>query len=46
MVKDATSEHLRTELKSLADTLEEVLRGSAQKPKAKFEKLRTKGRAR
>lgn len=42
MVKDATSEHLRTELKSLADTLEEVLRGSAQKPKAKFEKLRTK----
>lgn len=42
MVKDATSEHLRAELKSLGDTLEEVLRGSAQKPKAEFEKLRTK----
>ncbi|TCV98803.1 DUF883 family protein [Biostraticola tofi] len=42
MIKDTTSEHLRTELKSLADTLEEVLRGSSQKPKAEFEKLRSK----
>ncbi len=42
MNKDTTSEHLRTELKSLADTLEEVLRGSSQKPKAEFEKLRSK----
>ncbi|TKI06938.1 DUF883 family protein [Martelella alba] len=42
MVKDATSENLRAELKSLADTLEEVLRGSSQKSKAEFENLRSK----
>ncbi len=42
MVKDTTSEHLRAELKSLADTLEEVLRGSSQKPKAEFDRLRSK----
>lgn len=42
MVKDVTSEHLRAELKSLADTLEAVLCDSAQKYKAEFEKLRTK----
>ncbi len=42
MVKDTTSEHLRAELKSLADTLEEVLRGSSEKPKAEFDKLRSK----
>jgi ElaB/YqjD/DUF883 family membrane-anchored ribosome-binding protein len=42
MVKDSTSEHLRAELKSLADTLEEVLRGSSQKSKAEFDSLRSK----
>lgn len=42
MVKDTTSEHLRAELKSLADTLEEVLRGSSQKSKAEFDNLRSK----
>lgn len=33
MSKDTTSEHLRAELKSLADTLEEVLNSSADKSK-------------
>ncbi|MEA9390387.1 YqjD family protein [Acerihabitans sp. TG2] len=42
MAKDTTAEHLRAELKSLADTLEEVLRGSSQKPKAEFDKLCSK----
>lgn len=42
MAKDSNSEHLRAELKSLADTLEEVLRGSSQKPKAEFDRLRNK----
>jgi len=42
MTKDSTSENLRAELKSLADTLEEVLRGSSQKPKAEFDKLCSK----
>ncbi len=42
MAKDTTSEHLRAELKSLADTLEEVLRGSSQKSKAEFDNLRNK----
>lgn len=33
MSKDTTSENLRAELKSLADTLEEVLNSSADKSK-------------
>ena len=41
MSKD-TSEQLRAELKSLADTLEEVLSSSSEKSKDEVEKLRTK----
>ena len=37
-----TSEQLRAELKSLADTLEEVLQTSTDKPKAELDKLRGK----
>ena len=40
MSKDTTSEHLRAELKSLADTLEEVLNSSADKSKEEVSKLR------
>ncbi|MDX6020236.1 YqjD family protein [Scandinavium sp. V105_16] len=42
MSKDNTSEHLRTELKSLADTLEEVLNSSTDKSKEELGKLRSK----
>lgn len=42
MANETTSEQLRAELKALADTLEEVLNSSADKPKAELEKLRTK----
>lgn len=46
MPKNTTTEHLhselKSELKSLADTLEEVLQSSADKPKAELEKLRQK----
>ena len=42
MSKDTTSEHLRAELKSLADTLEEVLSSSADKSKDEVSKLRSK----
>ena len=42
MSKDTTSEHLRAELKSLADTLEEVLNSSADKSKEEVSKLRSK----
>ncbi|HEY1843575.1 MAG TPA: YqjD family protein [Buttiauxella sp.] len=42
MSKDTTSEHLRAELKSLADTLEEVLSASTDKSKTELEKLRGK----
>lgn len=34
MPQDKTSEHLRAELKSLADTLEEVLQSSTDKTKS------------
>ena len=40
MANDSTSEQLRAELKSLADTLEEVLNSSTDKPKAELEKIR------
>lgn len=42
MSKDTTSEHLRAELKSLADTLEEVLSASTDKSKTELDKLRGK----
>ncbi len=42
MSKDNTSEYLRTELKSLADTLEEVLNSSSDKSKEEISKLRSK----
>ncbi len=42
MAKDNTSEHLRDELKSLADTLEEVLNSSSDKSKEELGKLRSK----
>ena len=42
MANDSTSEQLRAELKSLADTLEEVLNSSTDKPKAELEKIRAK----
>ena len=42
MSKDTTSENLRAELKSLADTLEEVLNSSADKTKEEVSKLRSK----
>ncbi|MCS2156301.1 YqjD family protein [Scandinavium sp. H11S7] len=42
MAKDTTSEHLRDELKSLADTLEEVLNSSSDKSKEELGKLRSK----
>ncbi|MFT8212061.1 MAG: DUF883 family protein [Symbiopectobacterium sp.] len=42
MAKDQQSELLRNELKSLADTLEEVLNSSSDKSKAELEKLRSK----
>ena len=42
MSKDYTSEHLRAELKSLADTLEDVLDTSTDKSKSELDKLRSK----
>ncbi|HEX4503101.1 MAG TPA: YqjD family protein [Scandinavium sp.] len=42
MSKDTTSENLRNELKSLADTLEEVLNSSSDKSKEELGKLRSK----
>lgn len=42
MANESTSEQLRAELKALADTLEEVLNSSTDKPKAEVEKLRAK----
>ena len=42
MSKDTTSENLRAELKSRADTLEEVLSSSADKSKVEVSKLRSK----
>lgn len=41
MSKD-NADHLRSELKSLADTLEEVLGNSGEKSKEELSKLRTK----
>lgn len=42
MAKDNNAELLRAELKSLADTLEEVLNTSGEKSKAELDKLRSK----
>jgi ElaB/YqjD/DUF883 family membrane-anchored ribosome-binding protein len=42
MAHDSNAKNLRAELKSLADTLEEVLNSSKDKPKAELEKLRSK----
>jgi len=44
MSKDTSSEHLRAELKNLADTLEEVLSSSTEKSKGELDKLRHKAR--
>lgn len=44
MSKDTSSEHLRAELKNLADTLEEVLSSTTDKSKGELEKLRQKAR--
>lgn len=45
MSKDTTSEHLRAELKNLADTLEEVLSSSTEKSKTELDKLRSKAQS-
>ncbi|MBJ9999914.1 DUF883 domain-containing protein [Erwinia sp. S43] len=45
MSKDTTSEHLRAELKTLADTLEEVLSTSSEKSKTELEKLHSKAQS-
>lgn len=42
MSKDYSSEHLRAELKSLADTLEDVLNNSTDKSKTELDKIRNK----
>ena len=42
MSKDYSSEHLRAELKSLADTLEDVLHNSADKSKTEIDNIRSK----
>lgn len=42
MSKDNTTDHLRAELKSLADTLEEVLSSSGEKSKEELGKIRNK----
>ncbi|HAK35119.1 MAG TPA: DUF883 domain-containing protein [Pantoea sp.] len=44
MSKDTSSEHLRAELKNLADTLEEVLSSTTDKSKGELDKLRQKAR--
>ncbi|MEM6051486.1 YqjD family protein [Erwinia sp. P7711] len=45
MSKDTTSEHLRAELKTLADTLEEVLSNTGDKSKTELDKLRSKAQS-
>lgn len=45
MSKDTTSENLRAELKTLADTLEEVLNSSTDKSKTELDKLRSKAQS-
>ncbi|WP_455819745.1 DUF883 family protein [Pseudomonas cerasi] len=45
MSKDTTSEHLRAELRNLADTLEEVLTTSGEKSKTELDKLRSKAQS-
>ncbi|WP_414164959.1 DUF883 family protein [Superficieibacter sp. BNK-5] len=42
MSKDTNTDHLRAELKSLTDTLEEVLSSSGDKSKEEMSKLRSK----
>ncbi|HFZ8996849.1 TPA: YqjD family protein [Citrobacter freundii] len=42
MSKDNTTDHLRAELKSLTDTLEEVLSSSGNKSKEELSKIRDK----
>ncbi|WP_034911855.1 MULTISPECIES: YqjD family protein [Erwinia] len=42
MSKDTTSEHLRAELRNLADTLEEVLSSGSDRSKFELDKLRSK----
>ncbi|WP_312953072.1 YqjD family protein [Superficieibacter sp.] len=42
MSKDTNTDHLRAELKSLTDTLEEVLSSSGDKSKEEFSKIRSK----
>ncbi|VYT63834.1 DUF883 domain-containing protein [Metakosakonia massiliensis] len=42
MAKEANTDYLRAELKSLADTLEEVLSTSGEKSKEEMSKLRAK----
>ena len=42
MSKDTNADNLRAELKSLADTLEEVLNSSSDKSKEEISKLRSK----
>ncbi|WES67786.1 YqjD family protein [Superficieibacter sp. HKU1] len=42
MSKDNNTDHLRAELKSLTDTLEEVLSSSSDKSKEEMSKLRSK----
>ena len=44
MAHDSNAENLRAELKSLADTLEEVLNSSTDKPKAELEAAFESGR--
>ncbi|MBA2816416.1 DUF883 family protein [Candidatus Pantoea persica] len=44
MSKETSSEHLRAELKNLADTLEEVLSTTTDKSKGELDKLRHKAR--
>ena len=45
MSKDTTSEHLLAELKTLADTLEEVLNTSGEKSKTELDKLHSKAQS-
>lgn len=45
MSKDTTSDHLRAELKTLADTLEEVLSNTGEKSKSELDKLRSKAQS-
>ncbi|MCD1127692.1 YqjD family protein [Jinshanibacter sp. LJY008] len=40
--KESTSEQLREELETLANTLEEILHPSGDKPKAELDKIRAK----